>query len=47
MKPFAWYVVHRQTKYIVAGFADADDAHRFADSFKHKEYIVLSFPEIQ
>lgn len=43
---FPWYVINKQTRFVVAGFAEFDDAYRFLGLFKHDAYVVLAACEI-
>lgn len=40
MMSFAWYAIHRETKFVIAGFVSADDASKFCASFTHGMYVV-------
>jgi hypothetical protein len=44
---FPWFVVHRQTRYIVAGFVDFDDADKFCAAAKHGMYIVAAGVDLE
>lgn len=39
---FAWFVIHKETRYVVAGFADISDAETFVKAFKHTAYRIVS-----
>jgi hypothetical protein len=37
---FPWYVIHKDTKHVIAGFGEHDDAERFCGMFNHGMYVV-------
>lgn len=43
---FPWFAIHRETRYVIAGFAEFDDAERFCKSFTHGMYVAVSGIEI-
>lgn len=43
---FPWFVVHKSTRFIVAGFVNFDEAERFCAAFSHGMYVVVSGVEI-
>lgn len=39
---FPWFAIHKDTRYIVAGFNEYTDAERFCALFAHGKYVVRS-----
>lgn len=37
---FDWYARHKETKYIVAGFVNHDEAMKFVKSMAHGQYVI-------
>ncbi len=44
---FPWFVIHQDTKYIVAGFVEFDDAEKFCVAARHGMYRVCAGVELQ
>jgi hypothetical protein len=44
---FPWFAIHKQTRYIVAGFVDFDDADKFCVAAKHGMYVVAAGVDLE
>jgi hypothetical protein len=44
---FPWYAIHRDTKFIVAGFVSHDDAEKFCAAFTHGAYVVRDYVTVE
>lgn len=47
MARFPWYVIHKDTKHVIAGFIDHSDAQTFCSAFTHGMYVVRDLETIQ
>jgi len=43
MKSFPWYVIHKDTKFVVSGFVEFSDAEKFCGMFSHNQYVVRGY----
>lgn len=43
---FPWFAIHKETRHIVAGFGEYDDAEKFCAMFVHGLYVVRSGAEL-
>ena len=39
---FPWFAVHKDTRFVIAGFIDFNDAEAFCAIFSHGLYVVRS-----
>jgi hypothetical protein len=37
---FPWYVIHKDSKFVIAGFIDHADAETFVKAFTHGMYVI-------
>lgn len=46
-KKFPWYAIHKDTKFVIAGFIDHDDAETFCRAFSHGMYVVRDLSTVE
>jgi hypothetical protein len=44
---FPWYAIHKDTKFIIAGFIDHSDAETFCKIHSHGMYVVRDLSTVE
>lgn len=43
---FPWLAIHKESRYVVAGFVEHSDAERFCALFTHGMYVVRAATDL-